>query len=260
MSSIVTLTTDFGARDGYVAQMKGVILTINPQAPIVDVTHDIRPFSILEGALVLKGVSRYFPAGTIHVGVIDPGVGSARRSMVLRSGRQFFVGPDNGLFSLILRTSDSWQAREIATDELILDSPHPTFHGRDIFAPLAAHLSLGTELTAVGPLIENPVMLPIPGAIRTDDGLQGRVIHIDRFGNLTTNIEGSALKRPVAMVLIRDIEIRRIGRFFADAAEGEPLALINSFGYLEIAVNRGNASSELGVGIGAEMRLTWAAP
>jgi len=258
MSSLITLTTDFGTRDGFAAQMKGVILGINPQARLIDVTHDIEPFNVLEGALVLKGLVGYFPAGVIHLAVVDPGVGSKRRGIVMRSDERFYVGPDDGLFSLVLKAGRSREIREIKNPDFFLPDPHPTFHGRDVFAPVAAHLSLGNRFDLFGPVIEDPVMLPIPSVDRTRDGIQGEVIYIDRFGNLTSNIEARLLSRPVEIVQVSEVKIKGIKRFFSEVPEGSPVALINSFGFLEIAVNLGNASSALGIQRGAPVTVTWA--
>jgi len=257
LTSIITLTTDFGVRDGFVAQMKGVILGINPRAKLIDVTHEIAPFSVLEGALVLKDLSRYFPRGTIHVGVVDPGVGGERRGIVVRSEDHVYVGPDNGLFSLVLSGSKSWEVREIANPDYTLPRPHPTFHGRDVFAPVAAHLSLGELFDDVGNLIDDPVLVAMPAINRTDSGIEGEVIHIDRFGNLVSNVEAAVLDRPVHVVRTGNVEIKGISRFFGEAEKGRALALINSFGYLEVAVNGGDASRLLGIEIGERIEVLW---
>ena len=253
----ITLTTDFGTRDGFVGQMKGVILGINPEARVIDVTHDIEPFQVLEGALVLKGVGRYFPEGTINVAVVDPGVGGIRRGMVLRCHDRYFVGPDNGLFSLVISPAPQWEAREIVNPEFTLPRPHPTFHGRDVFAPAAAYLSMGRSYDHLGPLITDPVTLQIPEPEQIDEGIEGQVIYVDRFGNLTTNIDEQMLTKPVKNVTVGDVVIKGISRYFAEAGEGAPLALINSFGLLEISVNLGNASALLGIGKDVLARVIW---
>lgn len=255
MSPVITLTTDFGTSDGYVAQMKGVILNIKPDATLVDVTHEIEPFSILAGALVLKGVSRFYGQGTIHVAVVDPGVGGPRRGIVTMVEGQFYVGPDNGLFSLILASATTGETREIRSPELTLPDPHPTFHGRDVLAPVAAHLAAGTPFKIVGPVVEDPVTLAVGRPKRLKHGLEGEVIYIDRFGNLTTNIEAGMLPESVDTVETGEVSIRGLSTFFDQVPEKEPLALINSFGFLEIAVNRGNASRQLGIKRGARARV-----
>jgi len=258
MSSVITLTTDFGTRDGYVAQMKGVILAINPEARIVDVTHDIESFNIIEAALVLKGLSEYFPAGTSHVAVVDPGVGSHRRGIVMRLNERFYVGPDNGLFSLVLKQSSSREVCEISNSKLLSREPHPTFHGRDVFAPVAAHLSLGIAFDGLGPVVEDPVVFHVPVPVETETGIEGEVIYIDRFGNLTSNIEAGMLSRSVDSVRIAGRKIKGIKKFFSEVPAGSLVALINSFGFLEMAVNVGNASLDLGVEQGARVKVVWA--
>jgi len=257
---LITMTTDFGTRDGFVAQMKGVILGINPDARIIDVTHDISPYSIMEAALVLKGIDRYFPDGTIHLAVVDPGVGGTRRGIVARSRQRLYVGPDNGLFSLVLTDQDPWEVRQIENPEFIAARPHPTFHGRDVFAPVSAHLSLGVPFEAVGWVVADPVFVTVPEVIRLGDVLTGQVIHVDQFGNLTTNIEAAMIDGPVVSVEIGSLVVKRLGRFFSEVPEGQALALINSFGYLEVAVNRGNAARSLGVSKGQEVTVRFGMP
>jgi S-adenosyl-L-methionine hydrolase (adenosine-forming) len=254
---IITLTTDFGTRDGFTAQMKGVILGIRPRVHIIDVTHDVHPFSILEGALVVKGVSRYFPAGTIHVAVVDPGVGSLRRGIVVQGGGQLYVGPDNGLFSFIIADNPDWEIREITNSDLMLPDPHPTFHGRDVFAPVAAHIAAGVPVSRVGPAVVDPVMIDVPRPINIPAGITGEVIHVDRFGNLSSNIEAKHLEYRVAAVEVGGMRISGISSYFGEVPEGTALALINSFGLLEIAVNRGDASRVLGVGVGDSVSVLW---
>lgn len=254
---IITLTTDFGTRDGFVGQMKGVILRIHPEATLVDVSHEIEPFNIVAAALVARGLSRYYPAGTTHLVVVDPGVGSERRGIALRSNGQMYVGPDNGLFTFVLGAADQSEIREIFNPDFMLPDPHPTFHGRDIFAPAASFLSRGCDFERVGPRVENPVLLRIPHPQETHDSLIGQIIYIDRFGNLTSNIQAEQLRKRVREVSIGDVSIKRISHFFAEAKEGRAVALINSFGHLEIAVNRGNASEVLGLSHGARIRVVW---
>ncbi len=258
MSSLITLTTDFGTRDGYVAQMKGVILGINPKARLIDVTHDIAPFDVMEAALVLKGLSEYFPEGTVHVAVVDPGVGSNRRGIAMRLNERFYVGPDNGIFSLVLKHSSSREVREISNSELLSREPHPTFHGRDVFAPVAAHLPLGIAFDGLGQVVEDPVVFHMPDPIETENGIEGKVIYIDRFGNLTSNIETGMLSRSVDSVRIAGRKIKGIKKFFSEVPAGSLVALINSFGFLEIAVNVGNASLDLGVKEGSIVKVSWA--
>jgi S-adenosyl-L-methionine hydrolase (adenosine-forming) len=254
---LITLTTDFGTRDGFVAQMKGVILGINPRARLIDVTHDIEPYSVLEGALVVKGMAPQFPGGTIHVAVVDPGVGSNRRGIVLCTEEQTYVGPDNGLFSLIMSDNRAYEIREIQNPDFIRPEHHPTFHGRDIFAPTAAHLSAGKPFEEVGPLVHDPIMLSIPPVKENAEGLEGAVIYVDRFGNLTSNIDKAKLSRIVDTVCVGNVTIQGLSRFFGEVPEGEAMALINSFGLLEIAINQGNAAKMLGIGKAEPVRVFW---
>jgi S-adenosyl-L-methionine hydrolase (adenosine-forming) len=254
---LITLTTDFGTRDGFVAQMKGVILGINPRARLIDVTHDIEPFSVLEGALVLKGISPHFPRGTIHVAVVDPGVGSNRRGIVLCTEEQTYVGPDNGLFSLVVPAGKVCEIREIQNPGYVLPEPHPTFHGRDIFAPVAAHLSAGKPFEEVGPLVHDPIRLSIPAVKEHSAGLEGAVIYVDRFGNLTSNIDKAMLTNSVGTVCVGNVTIQGLSRYFGEVPEGDAMALINSFGLLEIAVNQRNAAQVLGIGKDEPVRVFW---
>ncbi len=248
LAPLVTLTTDFGTRDGYVAQMKGAILTINPDVRIIDVTHDVEPFSVIEGAFVLRGMIRYFPPGAIHTAVVDPGVGGSRRGIVIRTGRAFFVGPDNGLFSFILGPDPAlWEARSIENPAFMLPEPHPTFHGRDIFAPTAALVSLGRNFDEIGAVVENPVKLTVPEPSATDSEIRGALIYADRFGNLTSNIDAERVKGKAPRIRAGNTEVKGISAYFDEVPHGRPLALINSFGFMEIAVNRGSAVRDLGL-------------
>jgi hypothetical protein len=257
MPQILTLTTDFGTRDGFSAQMKGVILGINPRVLVIDVTHEIEPFAVLEGALVLKGISRYFPPGTVHIAVVDPGVGSSRKGIAIRSEDRLYVGPDNGLFSFLIRGDKAPEIRELQNESYFLPNPHPSFHGRDIFAPVAAHLTLGAPFESVGSIVSEPMTLPMPQVRRTSREVEGEVIYVDRFGNLTSNIDATFITRPARIVEVAGLRIQGVNRFFSEVPEGTPLALINSFGFLEIAVNRGNACQRLGIKPGDRVKVKW---
>ena len=194
MAAIVTLTTDFGTRDAYVAAMKGAILGIARTVQLVDVTHEVAPHDVAEGAFALEAVAPYFPPGTVHVGVVDPGVGTARRGLAVVSTGQVFVGPDNGLFTPFLGGSD-WAAFELVAPEYRLPAVSPTFHGRDVFAPAAAHVASGVDPSRLGPRVPDPVRLTWPASRRTAEGVAGVVVHVDRFGNLMTSIPARALAR-----------------------------------------------------------------
>lgn len=250
-SGIITLLTDFGLADPYVAMMKGVILSINPEARPVDVTHEIRPGAIFEGARVIRETYRFFPPGTIHVGVVDPGVGSDRRLIAVEADGHAFVGPDNGLFWLVLQKARKARIVHLKENRFFLSPVTSTFHGRDVFAPVAAHLSLGVDLEQMGVLITDPKHLPFPIPRMEGDSLHGQIIHVDHFGNLISNIESEELRRflgsSTPSIHLGTLTIKKLERIYSDVEEGQPLALINSSDLLEVAVNMGRASEVVGV-------------
>lgn len=256
MNRIITLTTDFGWSDGFVGTMKGVILSINPDATIVDITHDVAPQNIEQGTFLFAASVKYFPANAIHVVVVDPGVGSARRPIVLQVGETVFVAPDNGVLSLAVRDAPV-RAVHLNKREYWLPRVSHTFHGRDVFAPSAAHLSLGVPLEALGEPIDDWVRLaPALPARRADGAIIGRVMHFDRFGNIVTNIGEEMLvcmDRAHIAVNIAGRTLRGVEQTYADAALGELIALIGSSWALEVAARDGNAARELGVRIGDEV-------
>ena len=271
MGAIITLTTDFGLADGYVAAMKGVILSINPDARLVDISHEIKPQNVAEGAFVLGKTYRYFPQGTIHLAVVDPGVGTNRRAIILRTPQAFFVAPDNGLLAGVLSDASpeatttgvlgdelEAMATAMATAVAITNARYwrsavsATFHGRDIFAPVAAYLSLGTPLAEFGERISSIVMPSQSLTKRRPDGsLAGQVMHIDHFGNLVTGIRETELPKGAISVSIAGRTLKRVRRTYA---EGEGLiALVGSSGLLEIAVNGGSARELTGAEVGDEV-------
>ncbi len=253
--AVITLTSDFGTRDGYVAQIKGVILSLNPDVSFHDTTHEITAFGVLEGALVIKGFYKFFPVGTIHVGVVDPGVGTNRRPMILEADGHIFVGPDNGLFSFVINSADKWRAYEIVSPKLRRLTVHTTFHGRDIFAPTAAKVSAGFSPEHAGPEITDPVTLNLPKSHTRDTALHGKIIHVDRFGNLCSNIEASELSGKVIKTTIGGLPVRTFGARFAEVNSGEAIALVNSFGMLEVAINCGDAAMQMGAGVGTPISV-----
>lgn len=265
-SPVITLTTDFGWRDGYVGTMKGVILSLNPSAIIVDITHDVEPQNIEEGGFLFAASASYFPSNTIHVVVVDPGVGSERRAIAIQVGQSFFVAPDNGVLTQAIAalrsgTEDAQvQAVHLNRPEYWLPRVSATFHGRDLFAPVAAHLSLGVPLQALGEPISDWIQLArATAAFRTRDGIVGHVIHIDGAGNIVTDIGEKLLvgtNRARVTVRIAGRTIRGIKTTFADVGPGEMLAFIGSSGTLEIAVREGNAAERLGIRTGAQVDLT----
>jgi S-adenosyl-L-methionine hydrolase (adenosine-forming) len=260
MGRIITLTTDFGSSDGFVGMMKGVILGINPQATIVDITHDIAPQNIEQGAFLFTNACRFFPADTIHVVVVDPGVGSARRPIAAQVGDSFFVAPDNGVLSSVLRPSSSVpQVVHLTQPKYWLPRVSTTFHGRDIFAPVAAHLSLGVPLDTLGDPIDDWVKLwACAHATRIGEGITGRIVHIDRFGNAETNIAEELLAgmdRARIIVRVGSHSLHGIKSTYAAAAQEEAVALISSSWHVEIAVRDGNAEQMLGMRLGDEVML-----
>jgi S-adenosylmethionine hydrolase len=258
MTRIVTLTTDFGLRDPFVGIMKGVILSICPSARLVDLTHDLPPQDVQGGGLALEAAVAYFPPGTVHLGVVDPGVGSGRRAIAVRSAGHYLVGPDNGLFTFAFEGA-GWTAVGLTAPEYRLPHVSRTFHGRDIFAPAAAYLAAGVPLERLGHRVENPVRLSRP-ACRLEGGmLIGEVLDSDRFGNLLTSIPAGRLEEiPGEGGLALDVAgrpVRGLVQAYAEAADGEPAVIVGSTGRLEIFVNGGSARDRLGVGRGAPIRV-----
>ncbi|HET9488252.1 MAG TPA: SAM-dependent chlorinase/fluorinase [Methylomirabilota bacterium] len=242
---IVTLTTDFGIRDSYVAEMKGVILGIAPTVQLVDVTHDVEPQQVAEAALAVDAAAPFFPKGTTHLAVVDPDVGSERRGLVVVAAEQCFVGPDNGLFTPILLRG-GWVAFELTAPEYRLPAVSRTFHGRDVFAPAAAHLALGVAPSGFGAPVLDPVRLPWPEARPVPGGVAGAVVHIDRFGNLVTSIAAAQVVTPAAgAVRICGSVLPLVGTY-ADLPPGGAGALIGSRNRLEVVVRDGNAAERFG--------------
>lgn len=253
-SGIITLTTDFGLSDPYVAMMKGVILSVNPSARLVDITHHIPAGSVLETALLIREASPFFPKGTVHVAVVDPSVGSDRRPIGIETESYTFVGPDNGVLWPVTQQEPKAKVVHLTEKSYFLPHVTRTFHGREIFAPVAAHLSLGIDLLKMGTLITDPVPLDVPEPFEKEDCLYGRIIRVDHFGNLITNIRAKALadflKSAEPLIQVGNLSLERLTETYAKAERGAPLALINSAGLLEVAVNMGRASEALGVRVG----------
>ena len=257
--AIITLLTDFGMRDAYAGIMKGVILGINPGVRLVDLSHAVPPHNIAFGALVLQSAWRFFPPGTIHLAVVDPGVGSRRRALAAAVAGHFLVGPDNGLFSLILAQKPPQTVVSLENPRYFLPQVAATFHGRDVFAPVAAHLSLGVPLTDLGPALTEPVRLDLPTPQFGESEVSGQVLVRDHFGNLVTNIPCDRLQawlagRP-ARLWLQDRLIPHWAATYSDVPPGELLALPGSHGYLEIACRQGSAARLLAAGPGARVRI-----
>ncbi len=244
---IVTLTTDFGCRDHYVSAMKAVMLSINPGAQLVDVSHSIPAGDIMSGSWVLSNAAFLFPPGTVHLGVVDPGVGSTRKGIVAKVNDQIFVGPDNGLFSLAFAKRDV-KGYYIENPDYTREHISNTFHGRDIFSPVAAYASKGIKPEQFGPQAGKLETYKLPMPIVDQQGIEGTIIHIDAYGNLITNISRSdlsgILNKPVKIFTGNTI-LDKVVSTFSDVPEGEPAALIGSSDMLEIAVNQGNAEELL---------------
>lgn len=241
---IITLTTDFGLADGYVGATKGVILSNIPTVTLVDIAHDIPPQNVTAAMITLQAAVPYFPPETVHLAVIDPGVGSSRRAIAVKSNGFYFVGPDNGIFTPWLDPADAVIELKRQGDNPV----SPTFHGRDVFAPAAARLAVGEDIFSLGKAIDDPVFLPIPYPNLDGAVISGQVIYVDKFGNCYTNIRSEDLEgNRVTCVSIAGEEISWLALYFAEAAPGDLLALINSSSYLEIAINRGSVAETLGI-------------
>jgi S-adenosylmethionine hydrolase len=248
--AVITLTTDFGTRDPYVAEMKGVILSITRDVHVVDITHEVAPHDVLEGALALEAAAPRFPAATIHVAVVDPGVGTARRALAVAARDQMFVGPDNGLFTPFLG-DPRLRAFELSAVEFRGTTVSRTFHGRDIFAPAAAHLARGIEPARLGSLVTDPVRLAWPEVRVSEGRVGGAVVRVDRFGNLVTSIHADAIASLGSGVTVRVAgKSLPLVRTYGDLGRGDPGALVGSSNRLEIAVNAGSAARALKAGRG----------
>jgi len=275
MSSIITLTTDFGSGDAYVAAVKGAILSVNPEATIIDISHSIEPQNILQGAFILSVAYRYFPKQTIHMAIVDPGVGSERWGIILKTPSAFFVAPDNGILSYVIDdllpvesrslTEHTRDIQEIVfkkgleavaiTDPRFWRQPvSPTFHGRDVFAPVAAGLSLGISLYEFGEKINSLHVVPLPKPSLDQQGnLVGQVLHIDRFGNLITNIKNADLPGKNVVVEVAGRRIQGISDYYAQ--NKGVMAIVGSSGYLEISLRDGSACDFLGLAAGDEVKI-----
>jgi len=259
---IITLTTDFGLNDHFVGTMKGVILAIEPEAQIVDICHSVQAFDVLDGALTIAQAYSYFPSGTVHMVIVDPGVGTARRPLLVTSDRHHFVAPDNGVLSLIYQREERLSARHVTGEHYFLQPVSNTFHARDVFSPVAAYLSKGVDPAKFGEGVTDFVRFSAPKPkLVNETTLRGVVLKVDRFGNLVTNItpqdapmlfteNASGFK-----IVIGKREITEIKSAYALGAPGEVFGILGSMGYLEIAANRGAATQILGVGKGSDVNV-----
>lgn len=257
--SLITLSSDFGLDDPYVGMMKGVILGINPQGQLVDLTHALSHHRLWQAAFVLQTACAYFPKGTIHLVIVDPEVGGGRRLMAIQGEETIWVGPDNGLFTLVLKKQPLAKIIQLTNSAFFLKRVSPTFHGRDILAPVAAHLSLGIPLEEMGPEIFDPVYLSLPEPKMTEKGISGEVLWADHFGNLITNIHQDTLlpilSSPALTVLIGSERITEIHQTYSQGLPGRLMALIGSSGYLEIACNLGRAEEKVGFQLSEKLNV-----
>jgi len=258
-SPIVTLLTDFGSKDHFAGILKGVILNINPSVEIVDISHNITPYNITEGAIILNQAFSYFPKGTIHIAVIDPGVGTDRKPILVVDKNYFFIGPDNGIFGLVYNRLKEFNVFKITNHLFFLKSISATFHGRDIFAPVAAHLSTGVPPSEMGPEITNYKSLSIPLPSIKSKNINGNIIYIDGFGNLVTNIHRRCIqkikKESSLKIKIGGKIITKVSPNYQSVSRGNLLALIGSSEMVEIAVREGNACKMLGAKEGDDVLI-----
>ncbi len=255
---MITLTSDFGLKDPYVAEMKGVILTINPQANIIDVTHNVEKFNIRAGAFVLASIAPYFPKDTIHLVIIDPDVGTERRAILIQTKRGFFVGPDNGILMLAAQNQGIEHLYELSNPKFMLTKVSSTFHGRDVFAPAAAYLDRGVKPSEFGPEITEAAKIKFPSIEWKNSSLIGEVWLIDEFGNIITNISQKDLpqNRIFNVKFPGVLQSISFGKTYARVKLLEPLALIGSHGFLEIALNQGNAAEKFQVKVGDKIEIS----
>jgi S-adenosylmethionine hydrolase len=257
---IITLTTDYGTNDHLVGTLKGVILKINPDVTIVDITHHVTPFDLLDGALSIGAAYSYFPARTIHIVVVDPGVGTERRPLLATSENQYFVAPDNGVLSLIYERDPNVVVRHANVEHYYLQPVSKTFHGRDVFAPIAAWLAKSGQTASMGEVIEDYKKFAMPRPKAANGLMKGIVMRVDAFGNLVTNfrledISEAARKTGNVDLAVGTHTVARLVETFALGNAGEPIAYVGSSGYVEIAVNKGNAARTLALGRGAHVTL-----
>lgn len=255
-AKLITLITDFGHKDPFVGIMKGVIFSINPNANIIDLSHGIAPQDLTAGALMLRYSAPFFPHGTIHVAVVDPGVGTERRPLLIESEECFFIGPDNGVLSLALEGKKISRTVKLSNETYHLKPTSATFHGRDIFAPVAAYLSLGVPPQDFGETVNDLIRLPWPAVTKRDGMLVGKVIYIDGFGNLITNIHDrdlSLFQAERLMVSVAGVTVRGLAPHYGGGEEKSYAALINSWGLLEISAFKRNAQLLCGAKIGDEV-------
>jgi len=245
---MITLTSDFGLRDPYVAEMKGVILTINPNATVIDVTHEIEKFDIRKAAFILASAVPYFPNGTVHLAVVDPGVGTQRRAIVVQAKKGFFVGPDNGILILAAQNQGIEHVYHLTNSKFMQPKVSSTFHGRDVFAPAAAYLEKGVQPAEFGPEVKDPIIPAFVKVKYSSGSLTGEILDVDGFGNIITNINEKDMvckEGKTVSVKLTGASIKLLfGKAYAQAKRNEPILLIGSHGFLEIALNQASAAEK----------------
>ena len=251
--NVITLTTDYGINDWFVGTLRGVMARINPQAQVIDITHHIAGGDIRAGAFALMAAFRYFPYHSVHLAVVDPGVGGSRAAIVVRTSEHFFVGPDNGVLSWALRQEKIQAIHRLEDEKFFLQPVSQTFHGRDVFAPVAAHLSNGIAPERFGPGQESLIRLPWPEARRNRREAQGEILYIDRFGNAITNLQEELLagfERKRCRIIVRGKPVAAVHSHYGAAPTGKPAAVVSSSGFLELAVNGGSAARKFRLKVG----------
>ncbi len=261
--SLISLTTDYGTRDHFVGSMKGVLLNINPAAVLVDISHEVATYSIIDAAFTIGHAYQFFPGGTVHLVVVDPGVGTERRALLVQTAKYFFVGPDNGVFSFIYEREERLLVRQITAEHYFLQPVSRTFHGRDIFSPIAAWVSKGIEASNFGPEIGDYRRFALNPQVVNDSLARGIILKADKFGNLITNFsivefpQFASQPVPPFRVEISGRQISTLRSTFADGTPGEVFAIVGSTGYLELVCNRGSAARLLNAAPGTEVALSF---
>ncbi|MFC1608300.1 S-adenosyl-l-methionine hydroxide adenosyltransferase family protein [Candidatus Latescibacterota bacterium] len=256
---LITLTTDFGTKEPYAGVVKGVIYSSNIKARIVDITHEIPPHDIINAAFTLVRAVEHFPEGSVHVAVVDPGVGSDRKSIAVKTDRFYYIGPDNGIFTLVLAHEKNVEIREIVNPPFVLEKISSTFHGRDVFAPCAGCLSAGLSFSHIGPVVRRIMRLTYPKIRQIGDIMEGEIVAVDSFGNLITNVSQSAFRsflgRRKSEIYFGAERFSKILDRYSQVPEGTPLILFGSSGFLEISMNGGSASSYFMTGTGSQVTI-----
>ena len=258
-NGIITLTTDFGVNDIFVGVMKGIIVGINPKVQILDIVHEIKAYDVLAGSFLFNAAYKMFPPGTTHLVVVDPGVGGNRRGIAVQTDDYFFVAPDNGVLSEALISENNCHVVSLEATQYFRSTLSKTFHGRDIFAPVAAHLTLNVSLSKFGRIINDRVCLPLPSPLVSENLIEGTVKHIDRFGNIITNIDQTLFNNHQGtkkfIIEVKELKVNSLSTSYQEGCNDQPQVLFNSFNLLEIAYFKGNAAKQFGIGHGDSVQV-----